>query len=77
MYIFDCSTRRTGLLGVKIGIIPQWKKDGTKFLCQLIQVIYIIYFFGLSFMLHQHCKGYIVTLQLWWRKTLFQAQVGT
>ena len=32
-------TRRTGLLGVKIGVIPQWKKDGTKILVTLLQVI--------------------------------------
>ncbi|XP_045192830.2 39S ribosomal protein L3, mitochondrial-like [Mercenaria mercenaria] len=33
------NTRRTGVLGVKIGVIPQWKKDGTRFLCQLIQIV--------------------------------------
>ncbi|KAL4234173.1 54S ribosomal protein L3 [Mactra antiquata] len=33
------SVRRAGLLGVKIGVQPQWKKDGTRILCQLIQIV--------------------------------------
>ncbi|WAR11989.1 RM03-like protein [Mya arenaria] len=32
-------TRRTGVIGIKIGVIPQWKRDGTKILCQLVQVV--------------------------------------
>ncbi|KAH3776347.1 39S ribosomal protein L3, mitochondrial-like [Dreissena polymorpha] len=36
---YTSETIRTGVIGVKIGVIPQWKKDGTKILCQLIQVV--------------------------------------
>lgn len=36
---WTADTRRTGVLGVKIGVVPQWKKDGTKMLCQLIQIV--------------------------------------
>ncbi|XP_052817540.1 39S ribosomal protein L3, mitochondrial-like [Mya arenaria] len=36
---FTPNTRRTGVIGIKIGVIPQWKRDGTKILCQLVQVV--------------------------------------
>ncbi|XP_074645135.1 large ribosomal subunit protein uL3m-like [Tubulanus polymorphus] len=32
-------TKRTGVIAVKIGIIPQWTKSGRKFYCTLLQVI--------------------------------------
>ena len=31
-------TRRTGVLGVKIGVIPQWTKEGHKFFVTVLQV---------------------------------------
>ncbi|CAD5110996.1 DgyrCDS347 [Dimorphilus gyrociliatus] len=33
------STKRTGVLGVKIGVLPQWTKDGTKLFTTLVQII--------------------------------------
>lgn len=36
---YEKNTRRCGVLGVKIGVIPQWTKDGEKFYCTLLQLI--------------------------------------
>lgn len=33
------NTKRTGVLAVKIGVIPQWRKDGRKFHTTLLQVL--------------------------------------
>jgi large subunit ribosomal protein L3 len=32
-------TRRTGLIGIKVGVVPQWKKDGTRILLTMVQVL--------------------------------------
>ena len=31
--------RRVGVIGVQIGVIPQWRKDGTKVNCTVVQVL--------------------------------------
>ncbi|CAC5419863.1 RP-L3 [Mytilus coruscus] len=36
---WDLRTRRTGVLALKIGVIPQWRKDGTKIETTLLQII--------------------------------------
>lgn len=38
VYISFYRTRRTGVLALKIGVIPQWRKDGTKIETTLLQV---------------------------------------
>ena len=31
-------TKRTGLIGMKIGVTPQWTKEGKKITCTMVQV---------------------------------------
>ena len=33
-----CSTLRTGVVAIKIGVIPQWTKAGEKFYTTILQV---------------------------------------
>ncbi|XP_062580683.1 large ribosomal subunit protein uL3m-like, partial [Saccostrea cucullata] len=33
------NTKRTGVLAIKLGLIPQWNKEGKKVLCTVLQVI--------------------------------------
>ena len=32
-------TRRCGVLALKIGVIPQWLTDGTRYLCTMFQIL--------------------------------------
>ena len=37
-FFFFFSTRRCGVVTVKLGVIPQWTKEGQKFYTTLLQV---------------------------------------
>jgi hypothetical protein len=38
LFLLIYSTRRTGVLAIKLGMIPQWDKEGKKVICTVLQV---------------------------------------
>ena len=52
IYFLCYSTKRAGVLGIKLGVIPQWTKDGTKVFTTLVQVRF--YFLTSLFILYSN-----------------------